>query len=236
MGITEKAKEYLIKDILTNCGLLQVINRGSAEILQADNTGVLLFDNIGEAHMLSALYTEDTVKWFNNLNCDLVFLTERAFIPYLRSLYGFNNLLECHQFVYTDKKPLMYEKRLDIGTPTDEEMKIIRQYYNKLSDNELMKIRSLGNLYSAREATQSAQGSMIGFVGSHLEGSMGLLEILPEYRRLGYGTELECFIINNFLEKGLIPFCQVEINNDKSMKLQNKLNLTKASGNVYWLY
>ena len=79
-------------------------------------------------------------------------------------------------------------------------------------------------------------GEMVGFVGKHLEGTMGILEILPKHRRKGYGTELEKFMINHVLEKGITPFCQVESGNEKSFKLQLKLGLKESSKRVYWLF
>ena len=77
---------------------------------------------------------------------------------------------------------------------------------------------------------------MVGFIGQHLEGSMGLLEVLPQYRKNGYGMELEQTMINYMLEKGLIPFCQVEVTNEKSLRLQKKLGLTISREQVYWLF
>jgi ribosomal protein S18 acetylase RimI-like enzyme len=42
---------------------------------------------------------------------------------------------------------------------------------------------------------------IIGFIGQHLEGSIGLLEIFPTYRGNGYGTELESYLIAHMLKK-----------------------------------
>lgn len=53
-------------------------------------------------------------------------------------------------------------------------------------------------------------GKPVGFIGEHLEGSMGLLEILPGYRGKGYGTELESFMICHMLEKGQRPFARLK--------------------------
>ncbi|NLN55494.1 MAG: GNAT family N-acetyltransferase [Clostridiales bacterium] len=232
MRVTQKALDYLNRDFLSNCSLIQVINRKSGEIIKADSQGVLLYDCLGEAHMLSARYNENTRKWFDNLDCDLIQLVGGDFVSWLMKRFNLNHAMECIQYVYTGQKPPEYEKRLEISFPTDEEMYVIRKNYDKLSDEELWKIRDTGNLYAARDGNNN----FVGFVGSHLEGSMGLLGVLPEYQRKGYGHELECFIIGRFLEKGLIPYGQVVSGNERSENLQSKLKLTKASSIVYWLY
>jgi len=69
-----------------------------------------------------------------------------------------------------------------------------------------------------------------------LEGSIGLLEIFPEYRRLGYGTALESFLVNQMLEKGQVPFGLIEVNNKNSIDLQNKLGFKISEDKVYWLF
>ena len=65
---------------------------------------------------------------------------------------------------------------------------------------------------------------------------MGLLEILPEYRRKGYGAELECLMINRMLENGLIPYCQFQTDNIASRALQEKLGLRILPEKITWLF
>ena len=63
-----------------------------------------------------------------------------------------------------------------------------------------------------------------------------LIQVFPKYRRNGCASELENFMINHFIKKELIPFCQVEEGNEKSMKLQKKLGLKESDKVVYWLF
>ncbi|MDD4311433.1 MAG: GNAT family N-acetyltransferase, partial [Eubacteriales bacterium] len=78
-------------------------------------------------------------------------------------------------------------------------------------------------------------GEIAGFVGTHEERSMGLLKILPEYRRLGLAYALEARLINHLLSQGRVPFCQVAIVNNASIRLQQKLGLVLSDHVVYWL-
>ena len=64
---------------------------------------------------------------------------------------------------------------------------------------------------------------------------MGILKILPAYRRRGYAAAMERFVIRRFMEDRLIPFGQVETSNTASAALQRKLGLTKAPRRAYWI-
>ncbi|MBR0514478.1 MAG: GNAT family N-acetyltransferase [Clostridia bacterium] len=70
----------------------------------------------------------------------------------------------------------------------------------------------------------------------HLEGSMGLLYIFPEFRRRGYATELEKAVIAKTLQEGYTPFCQIEKSNSASMALQRKLGLAISDRLICWMW
>ena len=76
----------------------------------------------------------------------------------------------------------------------------------------------------------------MGFIGRHPEGSMGLLLVLPEYRRRGYGAELESFMIEKILGEGRIPYAHIIEDNFNSLSLQRKLGCEAAEEKVYWLF
>ena len=110
-------------------------------------------------------------------------------------------------------------------------MEVILEYYDKLSNNEVETLLKNGNLLGGYK-----NGTLIGFVGNHSEGSIGLLEVFPQYKRLGYGTILESYIVNKMIEKSLVPFAQIEINNEKSMTLQTKLGFKISEDRLYWMF
>lgn len=233
MKDTDAALDYLMRDPLTNQGLLTVLRRGTAECLHAAETGVLLRDSVSGAWMLGAAYCPETLAWLGNLqNCDLLTVTDRAFVPLLRKRCGLTTVLDCAQYVCESRLPLPLDHVLRMGEAAPEELEQILRIYRGVSREELLKISARHTLFAGRDAS----GRLAGFAGSHLEGSMGLLMVLPEFRGRGYGAELERFLINHFLKNGLTPFCQVERGNKKSEALQEKLRLQKAPGRVYWLF
>ena len=80
-----------------------------------------------------------------------------------------------------------------------------------------------------------ATGELVGFVGEHDEGSIGMLEVLPAHRRRGYAQALESFMINRHLAQGHTPYCQVEMANAASHALQAKLGFTRLPGVQCWI-
>ena len=105
------------------------------------------------------------------------------------------------------------------------------EQYNKLSEEEIDILLNTESLFGGYK-----EENLVGFIGNHLEGSIGLLEIFPPYRRLGYGETLECFMVNHMLEQGRVPFGHIEIENDKSIALQKKLGFTLSEDKLYWLF
>ena len=75
-----------------------------------------------------------------------------------------------------------------------------------------------------------------GFIGTHSEGSMGMLEVLPEFRRKGYGLALEQFLIAWHLSRGWTPFGHVIDGNEPSLRLQQKAGMVCAGLPAIWLF
>ncbi|MDO4572000.1 MAG: GNAT family N-acetyltransferase [Clostridia bacterium] len=78
------------------------------------------------------------------------------------------------------------------------------------------------------------QGEPAGFIGTHDVGEMGLLEILPAWRRRGYARLLEARLIDHILETGRLAHCEVEIWNEPSLALQRGLGLAVSRRECRW--
>lgn len=76
---------------------------------------------------------------------------------------------------------------------------------------------------------------LAGFIGTHEEGGMGMLEVFEPYRHRGIAMALEKFLINRTLEKGHTPYCQVFTDNGASINLQQKLGLRLCRKEIYWI-
>ena len=81
-----------------------------------------------------------------------------------------------------------------------------------------------------------ADGEFACFIGLHGEGAMGLLRVFPRFRRRGYAEIIYSTLIYNQLKRGALPYCHVDVTNEASIRLQNKLGFVKAKKPVAWLY
>lgn len=184
--------------------------------------------------MLAAENTEMSIQWLKKheaLHYNLICVFQKTLADFARKQYALTSTLDCFQAVYMSDEPPVLNRSIQIHTASDEDLKIITDNYKRLDEQELKKIIQRRELFIGTHDNKT-----VGFVGQHLEGSMGLLEILPMYRGNGYGTELESYLIAHMLEKGLIPFCQVEVDNYKSLGLQKKVGLAISDEHVYWLF
>lgn len=239
-------------------GLKQVINRGTADILEENENGIFLRDTISDVHMLAVNDAEQGILWLKKhekSGYSLLNVFDERLFDFAKERYQLSRILECYQAVYKKTEVPEIDGKLMIKKANETDISLILSNYDKLDEIELRKIicrRELylgylkngihidyantdGNESDAKVCNQS-ESQIVGFIGQHLEGSMGLLEILPEYRGNGYGTELECFLIREMQRKHLIPFCQVETDNEKSINLQKKLGFEISKEKVYWLY
>lgn len=130
-----------------------------------------------------------------------------------------------------NKDKLNVSDKLQIRPLEENQLGLVLEHYDKLSSNELKSLLINRNLFGGYR-----DGVLIGFIGTHLEGSLGILEIFPKYRKLGYGTILESYMVNQMLEKGLTPFSQIEVNNKKSLALQDKLGFSISKDKLYWMF
>lgn len=224
----------LEKNPLLYAGLIQVIKRGTAEILEENENGIFLKDSISNGFMLVSDNFETSVGWlkkYEYLNYRLLSVFREDVAGFVRMNYGLTETLECFQAVYQSQDYQPLSGNLRIEAATEEKLDIIMSHYKKLDEWEVREVINRGNLFIGYHKDE-----VVGFIGQHLEGSMGILEVFPEYRRKGYGTELERFMINHTLEEEKIPFCQIETDNEKSLELQRKLGLTLSEDKVYWLF
>ena len=228
----------LEKKQLLYAGLIQVIRRGTAEILEETEEGIFLKDSVSGGFMLAVEDVETGKEWlkkYSHLNYRLFVVFQKEIVDILKEEYGLTETMECYQAVYPLNISPNYEKvcenDLQIRCAEKKDIETIMTYYHKLEEEELERIIEGGDLFLGFQ-----EEKMVGFVGKHLEGSMGLLEILPDYRRKGYGYTMESFLINHMLKQNLIPFCQIEVDNEKSLALQRKIGMQISDEKMYWVF
>lgn len=138
----------------------------------------------------------------------------------------------CSQWVYI-KPECPDSPECDIRVMPENLVKDAARYYTHKHDSTpYMRERlKAGGLFGA-----FVDNTLAGFIGTHSEGSMGMLTVIPEYRRRGLAVCLEAYMLKYHISRGEIPFCHVVDGNDASIALQTKLGLIKAEKPIIWLH
>ena len=226
----EKALEYLRSDFLLNVDMIECINRDICDLLYAERDGVLLYVRDSDVYMLSCDSTDAALRITDGIDSELLWIHQLEQTDALCAAHGYRPGEPCWQAVYTKAEPLDETwpdiRRLDSGYA-----QLVSQNYHNGDFDYVNLLISRGEIYGV-----FADGALAGFVGCHSEGSVGLLEVLPEYRRRGLGEALERNAINRALEAGWTPYGQVFCSNEVSRRLQEKLGMEFSDKYISWLW
>ena len=101
----DAALRFLEREPLHNMCITESLRRGNGEILGVTQDGVLLYDRKSRTHMLSATDRESGERLVECIRDPLQFLVLQDFcIPMLKELYGFTDVYDCVQAVYTGRE------------------------------------------------------------------------------------------------------------------------------------
>lgn len=228
------ALEYLTKDSVLNMDMIESIGRNEAKILEASEQGVLLYNNAGEVYMMSADSPEAARQMLSEIkSAEVIVVHQEYSIPLVEESFAFDGITQCHQVVYEPKEPLPEPDRsFEIRTLDESYLSFVCEHYSHGSDEDYLSERlGAGVIKGAFLGDKLA-----GFIGQHAEGSMGMLEVLPQYRHNHIAVGLETYLINQLLREHHTPYAQVIVGNAASLSLQKKLNLSVSEGLVSWMY
>ena len=226
---------FLDTDPVLYAAMIQLYRRGTARVIEERDDGVFIQDTHGITYMLAASDADLAEYWLKKYadeNYVLMMLIGDGVEERVRGMLGLPCKMDTYQAVYLSDTAPEYDSRLRMVHASPKDVGFIREYYSNLDDDELHRVIKHRQLFLAYDE----EDSRVGFIGQHMEGSMGMLEVLPEYQRKGYGTELESFMIAETLRQGLIPYCQFVTDNDVSRALQEKLGLKISDKVISWLY
>ena len=228
------ALQYLNRDYMHNLDMIECLRRDLYDVVYAAEDGVLIRDKLdGYTHMLACRDAEAALRIakLTQSGCGLFVAHQADTVEPLRELLGFDEASECWQAIYLKDTPLPVGdfdiRRLDLSYAP-----FVAEHYNGPDCLEYMQWQiNDGAMLGA-----FVDGELAGFIGRHDQGALGVLEVLPEYRRRGIATALESTAINRELQEGHVPYCHLYTDNLASRALQQSLGLSFADKNVWWLY
>ena len=214
-------------------GLDRVLERGTGEILFESSGALFIHDSVSGAFMLACEDTEAGMALLDRNGAesfDLLMVSDHALGKAAFERYGFSGKLECYQVAYYGEKPET-NTELTVRTARMDDLTILTENYDLLSPEELRMLIERQSILMGYH-----DGELVGFIGEHLEGSMGILYVFPEFRRRGFGAALQTHMIAKTMENGYIPFGQVEKDNAASLKMQEKIGMTRSDKLIVWMW
>lgn len=227
----QKLIGQLLKDKRNNIHMIESLKRGRAKILYWEKEDIMLYDPKCSVCMISAASKETGKKMLTFAPKDTdSFVTSQDFLNELLCAdHDYEIHSECYQLLYTQKNPLPMRHK-DIRKITMEHFDYVNSSYS-YDDAAYVegRIRE-GVMYGA-----FVEDKLVGFIGMHSEGSIGLLYVDEAYRRQGIAMSLEAYQINRALEKGWTPYGHVLAGNEVSFALQEKLGLYRSDRTIWWV-
>ena len=216
-------------DRLSNIDVIALLERDETKLLYAGEEGVVVDAGDGLAALTS--FKEDFLPLISYIppSSTLLCVHSEKLRAYLMENLGYTNDEGCYSYSW-NKGPFRL-KYSDFRTLIPKDFELVRKNYTLASDEEIVASLEEGRIYGL-----FVEEKIVGFIGFHAEGSMGMLTVFESERRKGYGEELEKFIINRALEMKIPAYCHVFFSNKASQHLQKKLGLSAGSSPCWWLW
>lgn len=227
--------EYFADDPVGGADFLEITRRGTGElvlcepdaiVMREPTSGLVLFHAKNETAARAAAEKMPRAALYAIHGEQNVRIVRQAI-----GCKEMNGLEKCYQARYMRPEAPAPGEAVELRILDESYLETVAQHYGGVDDPEYVRQRLRAGVVMGA----FLDGTLAGFIGTHPEGSMGMLEIFPAYRRRGLGYALEAGLIRRFLQQGMIPFCQVVAGNDASMRLQEKLGMTFSDEFVYWM-
>lgn len=235
MSDLEHALAYLNRDKLRYMDMLEPLRRGTVDKLHVWEDGVLLHDLSCGGWFTAADSGSALDRMLDLLpaGTDLFVGHEPELKRRVAERLGLNDGHTCYQAAWMEKDPPLLPKNapplVRLGAEWAE---FVHEHYSHaFADVAYMRAAIRRGMLGIFE-----NENLAGYIGTHDEGTMGMLEVLPEYRRRGLGELLTLGAIRQALSEGRYAFDQVIEGNEASFALQRKIGMTICDKAMYWLY
>jgi len=218
------------QDYLLNIDIIENLQNEDPELLFLSENGCLIENH--STQLLSPICPAEAAFFDTKIdNSKIIVVHQESYRDHLIEK-GYTVLSNCYQVAYVNS-PFSIElpQGVEIKHLTLNHLDFVFGLYNKFVDLNYLEERIINKkMFGIFYKEQIA-----GFIGLHMEGAIGMLEIDKKYRRRHFATFLEKYIINKQLELSKTPYCQIIKGNEKSVALQKKLGFSFAKGSVFWM-
>lgn len=225
---------YLEQDIQLRIDMIEGIRRKNAKVLYAEPDAVLLMKMDRFCLIVSDTVEagERALKTVPESCCLFVAHNEASRDAVFQTYPFINHAAACWQAYYPKKDPIPVPDVCEIKPFPLEQVPFLMSVYDPDGHPD----RYIERVQQGDVLAAYVEGEIAGFIGFHGDGSSGMLEVLPKFRRRGIGSALEIALHNLALSRGWTPYGQIYTTNDASRKLQESLGMVISDGAIYWMY
>ncbi len=229
----QRAYEYLQKNRLQNTPALEALKRG-ASVVTCQSGGVILYDSSRNIYFVSV---DDNALigsgWWDKSKYSEVLALREQNIDAIVQKTDATHVMSCRQMVFLGKSPACPPiEGLIIDPLCEKHTDFVMAHYTMALERDYIVSRlNSGDVFGAHY-----HGTLVGFVGRHYDGSIGMLEVLPAFRRLHIGTSLACFMINRVMSLGETPYAHILLDNLPSLALTGSVDGAEISDElIAWI-
>ncbi len=225
----------LSKNKRMNIHMIEALKRGIGKVIYEKGNNLTVLCE--EVLMICGNNEKESLEMLQEVFCanpeylEFAMVVSQEFLKdFLESSFHVKAGMKCLQACYTRNVSLPVRFR-DIRILGTDFLKQVADNYHVCSEEYIRMRMEAGAVYGAFEEDQ-----LVGFIGMHAEGSMGMVFVEEPYRGRGIATALESYLINLQINRGETPYCQITEENERSVKLQQKLGLYFSDGNIWWMH
>lgn len=224
-----RAKEALRDAPRRAFPLVEAVRRGLGRVVFARVGCVLLELPDGQELFWASDYELGRSVIAAVMKGQVVDALEPGLVRDIELTHGLGEVSPYHLAIYEGSDPLEPDASKDIRVLDESRFSQVRARYSHpeyQTDDQVRALLAAGKVLGGFEG-----GELVGFIGEHPEGSMGMLEVFEGHRRAGWAQALEAAKINEQLSLGLVPWGEIYPDNRASLRLQRKLGLRVTPSN-----
>lgn len=226
---------FLLDDPLRHVDMLEPLRNGHACVVHSLPGGILIHEARSGAYMLAAISIEEAEELAARMRAPTLAVAHGGIArAAVEAAWPLRVELLCHQAAYWGRAlpEVTGKRRFSIRPVTIDQIERVEALYSHDIGADYL----AGRIRAGAMRGAYAGGRLVGIIGTHAEGSLGMLEVDPAYRGRGIARALMLGGMRHMLRRGRVPFSQMVRGNAASIGLHRSLGFAIGEAEVCWLW